>query len=166
MCSAVQPGGRKGIAQRFCAGCARGSGASPGRDERNVARFTPLSSLAGLFAATLASPALKRWAIFGRPCGTAAARHWRAAFTPLPRTHGLGRKNGADRWTLKRRKRRAPGAPNDGHAHARRRKRCRRSRSATAVQNGRAVRLPPRPSPGASYASALLAVALRAGSPG
>ena len=34
----------------------------------------------------------------------------RAAFTPLRRTQGLVQTNGAGRWTLKRRKRRAPAA--------------------------------------------------------
>ena len=40
-----------------------------------------------------------------------------AAFTPLQRTHGLGRKNGAGRWPGHRRKRPAPGAlPRNSHA--------------------------------------------------
>ena len=46
---------------------------SPGRDGRNVAP-TPRSSLPGLSDSPTAHPALKCWAIFGRPCGTAFTR--------------------------------------------------------------------------------------------
>ena len=47
---------------------------SPVRDDRSVGT-TPLSSLSGLGLLPAANPALKCWAIFGRPCGTGGSEH-------------------------------------------------------------------------------------------
>ena len=51
---------------------------SPVGDERKVAP-TPLSSLTGLSGSTTANPALRCWAIFGRPCGTVPTESSRCA---------------------------------------------------------------------------------------
>ena len=68
------PAGRPRIAQHLSAGSASGPMPSPVRDERNRAPSPPLSSLTGLSGSPVANPALKCWAIFGRPCGTLGAR--------------------------------------------------------------------------------------------
>ncbi len=66
-----------------------GSKPSPGRDDRNPAP-TLLSSLPGLSGFPAPNPALKCWAILGRPYGTAAKRTHRceelncAATRPAP----------------------------------------------------------------------------------
>ena len=65
----VVPQGRPKIAQHFSAGCAVGEPGSPGRDDRDSV-LSPLSSLPGLATLTASNPALKCWAILGRPCGT------------------------------------------------------------------------------------------------
>ena len=57
--------------------------ASPGRDDRSVGKSTLLSSLAGLFAVGTSYPALKCWAILGRPCGTDAATPAANKFSPV-----------------------------------------------------------------------------------
>ena len=50
-----------------------GGGPSPVRDDRNIAP-TLLSSLTGVSGSPAANPALKCWAVFSRPCGTAPTR--------------------------------------------------------------------------------------------
>ena len=67
----LSPAGRKTIAQRFIAGFPGGRETSPVRDERTrvfATRF--LSPLRGLARLGIGCPPLKRWALFGRPCGT------------------------------------------------------------------------------------------------
>ena len=70
--SPCQPSGRKTIAQHFSAGSASVANQVPSGTKETVRRLA--SSLKGLSGSPAAHPALKCWAIFGRPCGTAPTR--------------------------------------------------------------------------------------------
>ena len=83
------PQGRPRIAQRFIAGNQGGlAGVPQGRKKSHPPTgrrgLTVLSSLRDSLAASLHHPALKRWAMVGRPCGTGREDSPKASLPPGP----------------------------------------------------------------------------------